>query len=87
MKIRCGVCLQFHKKDSGCFISKPKPLNYEKAYRFVTYDLETTQDTEMVEKSGHRQHVPNFLSATVFCTECIESGAWKGRLSGKPAII
>jgi hypothetical protein len=69
----CRRCFSYHSKHEACYIVQ-KPVPPIKKARYVLYDIECTQDTK--EGSGKFRHMPNFVGATVICTECIDSGKW-----------
>uniref|UniRef100_A0A183CD84 DNA-directed DNA polymerase n=1 Tax=Globodera pallida TaxID=36090 RepID=A0A183CD84_GLOPA len=63
----CGIC---HDPKRGCFI-KPIVVKEEKdIYRIVVWDSETSQDK--IYKGEQKEHVINYISARVTCTECCD---------------
>uniref|UniRef100_A0A183CML4 DNA-directed DNA polymerase n=1 Tax=Globodera pallida TaxID=36090 RepID=A0A183CML4_GLOPA len=65
----CGIC---HHPKRGCFI-KPIVVKEEKdIYRIVVWDSETSQDKTY--KGEQKEHVINYISARVTCTECCDDG-------------
>uniref|UniRef100_A0A183CCY2 DNA-directed DNA polymerase n=1 Tax=Globodera pallida TaxID=36090 RepID=A0A183CCY2_GLOPA len=65
----CGIC---HDPKRGCFI-KPIVVKEEKdIYRIVVWDSETSQDKTY--KGEQKEHVINYISVRVTCTECCDDG-------------
>jgi G:T-mismatch repair DNA endonuclease (very short patch repair protein) len=55
----------------------PLRLKQRKPYRMIVYDFECTQDEEAnIGQKKRFRHKPNFISATIICTECIDKGCW-----------
>uniref|UniRef100_A0A183BU48 DNA-directed DNA polymerase n=1 Tax=Globodera pallida TaxID=36090 RepID=A0A183BU48_GLOPA len=68
----CGIC---HDPKRGCYI-KPLVVKEEKdVYRIVVWDSETSQDKTY--KGEQREHVINYISARMTCTECCDDGSRK----------
>uniref|UniRef100_A0A183CI54 DNA-directed DNA polymerase n=1 Tax=Globodera pallida TaxID=36090 RepID=A0A183CI54_GLOPA len=66
----CGIC---HDPKRGCYI-KPIVVKEEKdVYRIVVWDSETSQDK--IYKGEQKEHVINYISARVTCTECCDDGS------------
>jgi len=63
----CSTCGDYHDAKRGCFI-KPLEPKSDKKYRFVAFDLETTQ---YLPSDKGKKHEANFIAAKVTCPECI----------------
>uniref|UniRef100_A0A914M466 DNA-directed DNA polymerase n=1 Tax=Meloidogyne incognita TaxID=6306 RepID=A0A914M466_MELIC len=63
----CGTCCDYHDPKRGCYIKPLEPKN-DKKYRFIAFDLETTQ---YLPSDKGKQHEANFIAAKVTCPDCI----------------
>jgi hypothetical protein len=75
----CRQCHQWHPKTENCLIKK-LTLRPKRAYRIVAYDFECSQDKEVgrtKENEKITQHVPNFISAYITCSRCVDEGTWQ----------
>ncbi|KAH7706669.1 hypothetical protein AAVH_26108 [Aphelenchoides avenae] len=69
---KCGKCLAKHSGE--CFIVKPK-LNKDHVNRIVAFDFECKVNKK--GQDGKTLHEPNYLTAHITCTKCIDAGCWK----------
>jgi len=63
----CSTCNDYHDPKRGCFIKTLEPKEVKK-YRFIAFDLETTQ---YLPTEQGKIHEANFICAKVTCPECI----------------
>lgn len=77
----CGNCHVYHNPKKGCFIESLDPKQ-PKPYRLIAFDVETKQHQVVDPAKNKRTHLVNFIAASVACTSCIKSGAWRQSLKG-----
>lgn len=66
----CKICTQVHDPKKGCVIKPIEPDLETKPYRIVSFDFETTQDTELEDATY--AHKVNAAAAMVACTNCLD---------------
>lgn len=70
----CRTCNVYHQRDAGCYITKTRKPKWT-AYRFVVYDMETSQDKQISPTKF--EHEVNFISSNTICSVCIYNDRWK----------
>ena len=79
----CKICKVNHDKNRSCFITPWKPPKSE-AYRIVAFDYETTQET--VIKDNIVEHLVNYASVHLTCTNCIDKMNKNCKICGQERI-
>ena len=86
----CTFCNTYHRREQPCYIQPLELSKDDSPVRFVAFDIETTQNSQVSENWFQHEVIhyvnrcaisvqANMLCARVACSTCFDSGDWKDK--------